>query len=106
MATNVTVKTTKELALHQFIKLRTFNELSNLESQILTQIALCETIGRIERKKIREQLELSQYSLNNILLSLKKKNMVKHDSFARTYTCAFEIPDPIDSLTFNFEIIE
>lgn len=104
--TNLTIKTTRDLVVAQYIKLRTFNELSKLENQVLTNVALRGTIGRRERIEIRELLDLSQYSFNNVLASLKKKNMLKHDPFNHSYSCGFTIPNPITSLTFNFEIIE
>ncbi len=101
----VPVATRQEYIL-RYLKLRTFNILSETQYMVLSEIVKHDLIGCEERKEIRNKLGLSTYSFNNVLSALKKKRLILHDVYARTYRSNVTVPKEPASLVFTFEPVE
>jgi len=87
-----------------YLKLVTLNVLTPTEYKVLAEICGYESLGRREKVKIRNRLELSVYSLNNIISSLNKKGIIQQNREDKRYKSMIHIPKKVCKVIFNLKV--
>jgi len=104
MENEITIRVTEHDYAMKYLQLKTASLLTELQYKVLAEIAKREFIGTEERKEIIEQLSISVFYLNNVLASLKKLGVIKHDAQTKRYWSSINVPKIPGKLTFNFEM--
>lgn len=97
-----TIRVTNDDYILKYIQVRTFNLLSKTQYKVLSEIIKNGIVDTEVRKVISAKLGLTIFSLNNVLLTLKKKGLLVHDESCKTYTTKIEVPKEQGSITFKF----
>lgn len=78
-----------------------------LESEITNKKILWKIVFDYETKqKIKEELDISDASLQNVLTSLRKKNIISNNQIVSTYIPKIEKESSNFKVVFNFNIID
>jgi len=89
----------------EYLRMTTFRQLTPLGYDVLAEICGYGTVGRREKTKIRNRLNMTVHSMNNVISTLKKGGYVTHNEADHTYTSTIEIPTDLTKLTFQLEIV-
>ena len=99
---NFTIRVSRDNYVLKYIQLRTFNLLSKTQYKVLAEIIKRNGVNTEVRKDISLRLGITIFSLNNVLLTLKKKGLLVHDPSCQTYTAKIDVPREPGSITYNF----
>lgn len=78
-----------------------------LENEITNKKILWKIVFDYETKqKIKEELDISDASLQNVLTSLRKKNIISNNQIVSTYIPKIEKESSNFKVVFNFNIID
>lgn len=98
----VTIRVTNDDYVLKYLQVKTFNLLSKTQYKVLVEIIKNKVVDTEVRKLISAKLGITIFSLNNTLLTLKRKGLVIHNEASQTYTSRLEVPEEPDTLTFKF----